>query len=177
MENNISIVKLINNLKTSNFLLGCEMPLGYCPGLPTVQIKNDNVCVVIPYLRYKVTGVVDKTLVFPIRYVVCVKYPEGNVVQYSDLSVTSSCKKLDFTKPVGLFRHDSIKNLTKDTYNQKRKELMSLYDKLLSSLVNKTEFTTENENSMRTLLKLLVEPSLLPLYKAIDLQFYNKYLT
>ena len=135
MENTISVAGIIQSLKTSDFILNCDIPLGYVAGLPIVQVKNNgSLCLVIPYLKYKITGPVDKTLVFPIKYTVTVKLPEERIVQFSDISVTAGYKTLDFSKPVGLFRHDSIKHLSKGEYRAKREELLSFYDKFLNSL-------------------------------------------
>ena len=176
MDKKISVIKIINQLKTSDFLVGCEIPLGYVAGIPTVQIKNDTVCLVIPYLKYKITGAVDKTLVFPVRYLVCISLPDEKVVQFADLSEMRGASKIDFSKPVGLFRHDSIKSYTRQEYDSKRKELMMCYDVLLSSLIYGTEFSVAEQNKMKELLRLLVEPSLIPFYKSIDPDFYKKYL-
>lgn len=178
MENTISVAGIIQSLKTSDFILNCNIPLGYVAGLPIVQVKNNgSLCLVIPYLKYKITGPVDKTLVFPIKYTVTVKLPEERIVQFSDISVTAGYKTLDFSKPVGLFRHDSIKHLSKGEYRAKREELLSLYDKFLNSLAYDLGFTEEDEAKMKELLQLLIEPSLLPMYKAIDSDFYNKFLS
>lgn len=174
--NKISIDTIINKLKTNDFTLNCAMPLGYCAGLPVLQIKNGALCLLIPYLKYKVTGVVDKTLVYPIRYTISVELPENRVIGFSDLSFNKSFEKVDFNKPIGYFRHDSIKNLTKNEYKEKRQELLSLYSKMADSLVYGTEFTEEDNNNMRDLLRLLVEPSLYTIYRVLDKDFYNRFL-
>lgn len=173
---NISVENIIKQLKTSEFTLNCRMPLGYSSGLPILQIKNDSLCLTIPYLKYKVTGVVDKTLVYPIRYTISVELPENNVVGFSDLTFNKSFEKVDFNKPVGFFRHDSIKDLDKNGYKAKRAELMSLYGKLADSLIYGTEFTAQDNENMKSLLKLLTEPSLYPIYKVLDRDFYNRFL-
>ena len=173
---NISVENIIKQLKTSEFTLNCRMPMGYSSGLPILQIKNDSLCLTIPYLKYKVTGVVDKTLVYPIRYTISVELPENHVVGFSDLSFNKAFEKVDFNKPIGFFRHDSIKNLDKNEYKAKRAELMALYSKLADSLIYGTEFTKEDDNNMKTLLRLLVEPSQYPIYKSLDKDFYNRFL-
>ena len=76
MEKKISVQQILNELKTSQLLLNCLMPLGYVPGLPILQIRNDQLCLMIPYLRYKVTGVADKTQVYPIRFALTLVLPE-----------------------------------------------------------------------------------------------------
>ena len=173
---NISVDSIINKLKTDEFTLNCKMPMGYCAGLPVLQIKNGSLCLLIPYLKYKITGVVDKTLVFPIRYTISVELPENRVVGFSDLAFNKSFEKVDFNKPIGFFRHDSIKNLTKDKYKALRSELLDLYGKMADSLIYGTEFSEDDDNRMKELLKLLVEPSLYSIYRVLDRDFFNRFL-
>lgn len=47
---------------------------------------------------------------------------------------------------------------------------------MINSLIYCTDYSAEDEKRMKELLQLLVEPSLLPMYKALDNDFYNKYL-
>ena len=35
------------------------IPIGYNPGIPMLSVKEDNLCLTIPYLRYKITGEKD----------------------------------------------------------------------------------------------------------------------
>ena len=176
MDNRISIEKIIKEMKTSDFMLNCKMPMGYSAGLPVLQIRNGALCLMIPYLKYKITGEVDKTLVFPIRYTLVLELPEQNIVSFSDLAYNNQFESIDFSKPVGFFRHDSIKKLTKAEYQNTRHELLSLYNKLAEALVFDESFTDADDAKMRELLRLLVEPSLYPMYRALDADFYNKYL-
>lgn len=177
MENKqISVKKLIKEIKTSEFVLGCKMEVGYSAGLPILQIKNGILCLTVPYLKYRMTGAVDKTLVYPVRYTVTVALPGEDPVGFSDLSVNPVFEKVDFSKPVGTFRHDSIKQYSKDQYFALKDELYSLYDKTASALLYNAPYAEGDEKRMSELLRLLVEPSLLPIYRALDIDFYNKYL-
>lgn len=172
----VDIQEVLKKIKTSDFLLACKIPLGYVPGLPILQIKNNRLCLVIPYLKYKLTGVVDKTLVFPIRYIITVTLPEIKVIGYSDLKFEPMFEKIDFSKPIGLFRHDKVKNLDKNQFKIKKDELMTEYNKIANALIFGDEYFEEDEEKMSKLLQMLVEPSQLPIYKVLDSDFYNKYL-
>lgn len=176
MENKMSIQNIIRNFKTSDFMLSCQLPMGYVAGYPVLQIKNGSLCLLIPFLKYKGTGKVDKTLVYPIRYTVCMELPEEKVVSYSDLAYAKCFEKVDFTRPIGLFRHESIKNLNKAQYKEKRTELYDMYDKLAESLVYGAEFTQEDDEKMKELLRMMIEPSQYQIYRVLDQEFYNKYL-
>lgn len=176
MDKKISVKALVREVKTSPFLLYCELPMGYVEGLPILQIRNNQLCLVIPFLKYQVTGKVDQTLVYPIRYTVTVLLPEGKIMGYQDLGLTPQFAKVDFTKPVGIFRHEAIKQWGKQEYAAKRDELFGMYDKVVSALLYGTEYTEEDETAMRQLLQTMVEPSQLPIYKVLDEDFYDKYL-
>ena len=176
MNKLVSVKSIINEMKSSDFVLSCKMPMEYSYGLPILQIKNDRLCMVIPFLKYQLTGEVDKTLVYPIRYTFTVELPEKKPVAFEDLTCNYAFEKVNFSMPVGLFRHDAIKNLTKKEYNALRGELFSMYDKVVNALLYDTEYAEADENRMSELLKMLLEPSLFPIYKALDADFYNKYL-
>lgn len=176
MDKKISIQEIIKNFKTSNFLLGCQLPMGYVTGYPVLQIKNGSLCLLIPFLKYKSTGKVDKTLVYPIRYTVCMELPEEKVVGFSDLACAKCFEKVDFSRPIGFFRHESIRNLNKSQYKEKRTELYEMYDKLAASLLYGDEYTAEDDEKFKALLRLLVEPCQYQLYRVLDGEFYNKYL-
>lgn len=167
---------LIREIKNSNFVLGCEMPLGYVEGYPILQIRNQQLCLVIPFLKYKVTGAVDKTLVFPIRYAVTVILPEKKIVKFEDLSTNPIFAKVDFEKPIGYFRHDSIKQFNKSEYKAKKDELYGMYDKIIDALLGEGDYSAEDDEAMKELAGIMLEPSLKPIYRVLDSDFYNKYL-
>ena len=176
MENKISVKDILRKMKNDDFVLNCLMPMSYTYGLPILQIRNERLCLAIPYLRYKVTGEADKTLVYPIRYEVTVALPEKKPVEFIDLQYDNRFAKIDFSAPIGLFRHEAIKHLNKKEYEAAREELFACYDKVIDALLNGSEYTDEDEMRMCELMKMLVEPCLLPIYKALDEDFYNKYL-
>lgn len=176
MENKISVQDIIKKFKTSEFMLGCQLPMGYVAGYPVLQIKNGSLCMLIPFLKYKSTGKVDKTLVYPIRYTVCIELPEVRVVGFSDLAYAKCFERVDFSRPIGLFRHESIKNLNRVQYKEKRKELYEMYDKLVASLLYGEEYTAEDDAKFRELIRIMIEPCEYQLYRVLDAEFYNKYL-
>jgi len=168
-----TIKELLRELKSNEFVLGAKMPLGYVAGYPMLGIKADELCITVPFLYYKSTGEVDKTLVFPIRYILTMTLPEQGIVSFNDLSY--SPMNIDFHKPICLFRHEAIKNLDKKAYSEKQDELFSLYDKVISHLLTGSAYTAEDESRMSQLLNLLLEPELRPFYKKLAPDFYKKY--
>lgn len=177
MDNKFEIAKITEDLRKSDFILNCRLPMGYTCGYPTLKIENDTLCLVVPFLRYKVTGQVDKTLVFPIRYIVTLTLPELSIAGFEDLSLNPSFAKVNFNKPIGFFRHESVKQYSKKEYFEKKQELFDLYDKMAGAILYGSEYTAEDDSLFYQLLNILLEPSLRPIYKAIDFDFYNKYLS
>lgn len=175
MMNVISMEQIIKNVKTSEFFLQCKIPMGYSSGFPILQIKNESLCVTVPYLKYRTTGEVDRTLVFPIRYGISLELPTEKVIGFENYEYKSSFAKIDFDKPVGYFRHDEIKQYNKTQYKELRRELMEEYDKVANTILCNAAYGSSDEKRMAELLQLLAEPSLRPFYRAIDADFYNKY--
>ncbi len=177
MKSTINTAEIIKEIKTSDFLLSCRLPLVYVSVYQIFQIKNDRLCMLIPYLKYKTTGVVDKTLVYPIRYTLTVSLPDKRFIGFEDLAFNPVFGKVDFNKPIGLFRHDSIKNLNKNEYSAKKIELFSMYDKIASAVLGAADCSDEDAERFSQLLGTLLEPSLKPIYKVLDADFYASYIS
>lgn len=173
---NIDVAKIIKDVKTSGFFRNTEIPLGYVDGLPIITVKNEKPCLIIPFLKYKVTGVVDKTLVFPIKYYITVSLSDGKIIGYTDLSFEEMFKKIDFNKPIGFFRHEAVKNYSKFEYKEKKQQLYKMYDKIISAMLAGETCDIFDVTDFTELLNIIIEPSLKPIYEALDKDFYNKYL-
>ena len=177
MSNIFSTEALLKSLKSNPLILHSNITMGYVPGLPMLSVLNGNLCLKIPYLKYKITGEIDKTLVYPIKFVVTISVPEGVIVGIEDLAYNNVFANIEFNNPVGLFRHDSIKQFDKIAYFNLRNTLYAEYDKIVNHLSNQGNYTIEDEKQFKSLLNLLVEPSLYPFYRVIDPDFSNKYFT
>lgn len=167
---------LLKEIRTGSFIRSCKIPMGYTTGYPVFSVKNGKPVLDIPFLRFKVTGVVDKTLVFPIRYVAAVTLDDRRIVGFTDLSTAPAMKDVDFTRPIGYFRHEAIRALKKDEFKEKQDKLYACYDAMLDALVKGEAPAEAIEGEFQSLLRLLVEPCELPIYKAIAPAFYEKYL-
>lgn len=175
MNANISVQQILETLKTDPFVQACKMKLGYTAGLPILQVRNDQLCMMVPFLRYKVTGKVDQTLVYPIRYTVTILLPECLPVAFEDLSFNPGFQQVDFSKPVGLFRHEAVRDLNREAYKKLREELISEYDRVVRTLLWDEPYAPASEVRMSELLQRLLEPSLWSMYRALDGDFFQKY--
>lgn len=176
MNKIFSTEALIHSLKSNKLILHSNIPMGYVPGLPIISILNGNLCMKVPYLKYKVTGELDKTFVYPIKFIVTISIPEETIIGIEDLSFNESFCNVEFQNPVGTFRHEAIKNLNKEAYENLRKSLYVEYDKIINYLTGYKGYTFTDENHFKSLFNVILEPSLYPFYRAIDSNFTNKYL-
>jgi len=168
--------EILKSLKTNEFLLNSNIPMGYTPGIPMLSLRNGEPCLVIPFLKYQMTGEIDKTRVFAPRFVVTVVMNEGKVVKYEDLMYDSRFEEVDFRKPVGLFRHASIRHLKKEDYNKMRKDIYAMLDALSDSMMGKIEFDEMDSMKFNKLFSVLLEPSMKPFYHTIDKNFFETYI-
>lgn len=142
MSDKLSVNALLKELKSGPFVTGCQMPMGYAPGLPLMSVRNGCLCISFPYLKYKMTGERDRTLVYPARFIITLLLPEGRPVEFRDLSLDPRFAEVNFEKPVGLFRHPAIQHLDKKGYDALRSELLGLYGRLADALLGGSPFST-----------------------------------
>ena len=152
------------------------MPMGYVPGIPMLSVVNDMLVVIVPYLRYKVTGVEDETLAFPIRYTVTYSLPDMAFVDFSDLMFDPRFGDVEFNKSIGMFRHQAIQELDKNAYQALRTDTLSSLDKLADMLLFDSPYSLTDDATLQEQLQTIVEPSLKNYYKTIEPVFFNKYL-
>lgn len=176
MKESISISKLVKDVKNDALVRSCGIPLEYVAGTPVFRVQKSKVYLIIPFLRYKVTGIVDQTYVYPIRYTVTVMLPENKIVSFEDLASNSHFRKVDFNRPIGLFRHESVKKYSQKQFKEEKKKLYDLYDKIVNSILDTKSCAKTDVEDLANLLNVLLEPSLKPIYKAIDKQFYDNFL-
>ncbi len=170
MSEKISFKEMLRQVKFSEFVRGCQMPMGYMEGYPMLRRRNGQLCMEVPFLRYQITGQVDKSLVFPIRYVVTVTLPGLRPVEFRDLSLESAFREMDFNKPIGYFRHEAIQGLNKHEFAAKKDELFRLYDAVIDGTA-----TDEQAKQMGQLLKMLAEPCQMPIYQELNPLFYQQF--
>ena len=152
------------------------MPMGYVPGVPMLSVINDRLVAIVPYLRYKVTGVEDETLVFPIRYTVTYSLPDMAFVNFSDLMFDKRFSDVEFNMSIGKFRHQAVKSLDKNAYQALRTETLYSLDKLADMLLFDSPYSSTDDITLQQQLQRIVEPSLRKFYSVIEPDFYNKYL-
>lgn len=167
---------LMSKIKTNDFVRAAKIPLGYVPDYPMISGSSEKPVLVIPFLKYKVTGVVDKTLVFPVRYVLIYELKEKKFTGFYNLSKIKDFDDFDFEAPIGLFRHESIRDLDKNAYKEKQKELYKAYSAVINTLLDGQEPAETDISALKNLLGIMLEPSVRPFYKLLSPSFCQKYL-
>ena len=169
------ISKLLKTIKSRDEVR-LLLPLGYIPGMPIISIKNEQLVAMIPFLRYKKTGEKDRTLVYPIKYVLEYLIPEEKLVVFKDLSLDNNFANINFNQSIGFFRHDAIKSLDKEAYDSLRNEVLNQYDSIVNFLITGTGHEFIDERKFKNSLQMIIEPFLTYSYAKLDIDFYNKYI-
>lgn len=170
------ISRLYDSLK-SRAEVRALIPMGYVAAMPIIKIRNGQLIAAIPFLRYKVTGEVDRTLVYPIRYILEYLIPECQPAGFKDLMIEEGYEDFDFDKVTGFFRHDAVKHLDRDAYMTFKANVLERYDRLVNYLTGETDsYTAAEDNMLAKDLQTIIEPFVISRYGALDKDFYNKYL-
>jgi len=80
------------------------------------------------------------------------------------------------TDPVGVFPHDAVRGLSVAAYSEKRSALLAMYDELFESLAGQSTLSPEWNARFSAALRMLVEPSLEPYYRALGEKFFERFL-
>lgn len=152
------------------------IPMGYVPAIPVLKVSNDILCAEYPFLRYKVTGKPDDTLVYPIRYTLTYELPECRTAGFRDLAIDARFANVDFNKPCSKFRQAAIRDLDKDGYEVLKKETLAGLDSVVDALVGDASYSREDEEKLVENLSKIIDPALYPYYRTLSPDFYNKYL-
>lgn len=176
MKNHTDIGKFIISLKSISAVaenVPFSSPKGYVSGLPAVEIRKREICISIPFFVIEKSTEIDRSIIHPLRYAVTAKYPSLELISFEDLSYQPGFESVDYSKPVGRFRHKAIQHMSKGEYDLAREELLSLYDGLIGYIQSGKYF---DEARFCELLNLLIEPSLIRDYRIIYPKFSERFL-
>lgn len=108
--------------------------------------------------------------------VITADWVSGRVVEYRDLRYQPPDPNLDWTNPCGHFPHAAIADLKVEDYKQQRDILLREYDTLLETLLSNSDFSLAWSERFSILLSRLIEPELLPYYRALGKRFFDRFL-
>lgn len=170
------VIEAVREAKKSP-LRRLHIPMEYVPGLPMLSVRRSELCMILPWLRYRATGRVDGTLVFPVRYVTVYTLPERVLIEFKDLLYDPTFSGLDFGHACGTFRHEAVKSLDREAYMSLRENSLTLLGKLAATQFSGAGWSASDEKNLRESLSRLLEPSLRGLYRYLEPDFFHKYLS
>jgi hypothetical protein len=98
-------------------------------------------------------------------------------VEYVNLRFRNPAPELQWTGEIGIFPHPEVARMTVGKYRELRRELLEMYDRMLELLSQKSSFSPEWSKRFSELLRILIEPSLEPYYRALNPKFCNRFLS
>lgn len=170
MKDKMTLREFISKLNHSDLRKNL-LPMELASGWPYLSIKQKKLCVSIPYFMTKRAD--GYYLLFPISFVWTVTWPAGRTVEVTALKYDKKFGEIDFSRAVGKFKHPAIASYSEEMYEEKKTALFSLYDNLISCILDKKSF--EQGDEMKALFSLLMEPDLLPMYRVLAPKFFEHY--
>lgn len=128
------------------------------------------------YLRLPLFGTArheGRTRLYAPFAVVTLDHATARPVEYQHLGFTRPFMPVTPPEPVGEFPHDAVRGTMGD-YGKARERLLECYDGLFASLRDDGPFVEAEE--FTELLGRLVEPALLPYFRALGTKFYERFL-
>ena len=110
----------------TNDVVRRNIPMGRGMGYPVLKIVGERLLISVFYYR-SVLRPNDQTLLMPPEYKLTLDYPSGKLTSFENLRLDPRYAKVNFDKPVGIFRHEAIKHLDRDGYKKAKEDL---YDAL-----------------------------------------------
>ena len=171
MENqNFSTMQFLKDFNHSDFRKR-NIPMELVLGWPCVQRMGKTLCMTIPY--YARASAQNRIALFPLYCSVTV--PLANPERIMDFTLYPHQKEwqdLDYTKPVGYFKHKALADVkTRGEYQALCEELYGLYDEMIANIRAKEPFAKEEK--MIELFTKLMEPGQFAQYQRINKRFYS----
>ena len=117
----LSIQEFLKKINTGSAVRE-NVPMGLGMGFPVLNITGDRLLVSVFYYRPN-----DQTLLMPPEYKLTLDYPSGKLISFENLRLDPRYAKVNFDKPVGKFRHETIKHLDRDGYKKAKEDLYVHY--------------------------------------------------
>ena len=147
-----------------------------CTGWPFPVRKNGRVYVSIPFFGCPRTAGQKENPLYPPFAVITAQWSNGLVVEYLNLRFRNPWPEGKWDEQVGTFPHAAVAGLSVSEYTAKREELFAMYDELFDTLEKGGEFNEDWTTRFESLLRLLLEPSLEPYYRALAPKFFDRFL-
>jgi hypothetical protein len=145
-------------------------------GWPIPFRKQGKVYVSLLFFGYGPARDSAGTAIFPPLAMITVDWATWRPVEYLDLRFRHPWSDDQSTGQVGVFPHQAAAGVSVDDYKRLRGELFASYDELLEFLSAGKPFPAEFTEDFERSLRLLMEPSLEPYYRALSPGFFGRFL-
>ncbi|WP_013324394.1 hypothetical protein [Gloeothece verrucosa] len=143
-------------------------------GYPIPLRKEGKVYIILPF--FGIAQAPEKeTKIFPPFATITLNWFNQVPVEYVNLRFRNPAPELNWEEEVGTFPHPAIQPLTIEQYKEHRRELFAMYDEMFDNLAQGTSFSPDWCELFSQQLRLLIEPSLVPYYRALGQKFFDKF--
>lgn len=175
MENTNRIEDLMHTIRKTP-LYRQLIPLEAGVGWPIPLRRNKKVYVTLPFFGQAHDPHTHETILYPPFALITFDWSNQTPVEYVNLRFRNPWPEGNWEERAGTFPHAAIAHFSIGQYRDRRNELLALYDELLEALVHDETLPAEREASFSMLLRLLMEPSLEPYYRALGPKFFGHFL-
>lgn len=151
------------------------IPMEVQSGWPIPQRKGGKVYVTLPFFGAHTQGK-GQTVLFPPFAKITLDWSNQMVVEYLNLRYSNPWPEANWQEQVGTFPHPEVAQMTVEEYRAKRRQLLAMYDQILDNLAQGKPFSPEWKGEFSQLLRILMEPSLEPYYRALGAKFFDHFL-
>lgn len=168
----IEVMKKIRRTPLFRELVPMEAGVGW----PIPVRKQGQVYVTFPFFGYSAKGKGETELRPPFA-TITLDWNTKRPVEYVNLRFRNPWPEGKWNEPAGTFPHEAIAKKTGEEYLELRTELLGLYDELIAKLAAAEPVPESLDRRFGELLRLLIEPSLVPFYRALGPRFFDHFLT
>jgi hypothetical protein len=152
------------------------IPMEAGVGWPIPQRRNGKLYIKLPFFGQTPTQEKGKIALLPPFSTITISWSNFIPVEYIDLRYSNPAPELNWQEQVGIFPHRGVQQMTVETYKQKRRDLLAMYDDLFNTLADGGSRTTEQDAEFSQLFSLLIEPPLIPYYRVLGKKFCDRFL-
>jgi len=132
--------------------------------------------VILPFFGLARPKDESRAALYPPFATLTVNWSNQMPVEYVNLRFRNPWPEGQWEGQVGTFPHSAVARLTVAQYQEKRRELLAMYDELMGLLAQGSAIAPEWRAHFGQLLRLLVEPGLEPYYRALGPKFFDHFL-
>jgi hypothetical protein len=174
MEGKIAtLIESVRRMPLYRQLIPQEAGIGW-PLPVRVGGRGGTLYVTLPFFGYTNTN--GQTRLFPPFATLTLTWANGLPVEYVDLRYRNPLPEIDWKSEAGSFPHAAVASLKVCEYEEAKAEFFLLYDEMLDRLSRGEPLSQTASARFSELMRLLIEPPLVPFYRALAPKFFDRFL-